>query len=160
MHRAIEQPLDVYLPLSSKSKSIQSEGGADMSKYRLYNGEPSAIDKTTLYGIYFVLHLFREALGASPEEVDLSCLCAVGIPETFLPKFTCEAVAFIPPEFSGSIALHDNVPSVPVGETLAGRTNAVGLILAHGEVPDGVCSGCPVRGGIVFLEAFLEAISV
>jgi len=46
MHRAVEEPLDIDLPLSSEGESIQVEGGADVGKDRFYGGESLAVDET------------------------------------------------------------------------------------------------------------------
>ena len=79
MYCAIEQPLDVHLPFSSQGKSIQSQGGADICKYRLHGSKPSVIDETALYRVYLPFHFLGEAFRFSLKEVDLSCCRTVGV---------------------------------------------------------------------------------
>ena len=57
MYRAVEDPLAVHLPFPPEGKSIESQGGAAVGKYRLCGGESLIINEATFHRIYFALHL-------------------------------------------------------------------------------------------------------
>ncbi len=163
MYRAVEEPLDVHLPFASESKSIESEGGTDVGKDRLHGREPFIIDETTLHGIYFAFHLLGEALGevwgTSLEEVDLSCFRTVGITEALFSKSAREAVGLVPPELDGnSLVVNYDITSVAV-QALAGRADAVALILAHGKIACRIGSRRTKERGLLFPEALLVPVS-
>jgi len=130
--RAVEEPLDVHLLLSSEGESIESQGGADIGKDRLCRSEPSVIDKTSLHGVDLLFHLLCEALQSSLKEVDLSRCRTVGISETFAPEFTEGTVRIPSSELDGPVPFDGDVASVGA-QMLAGRTDTGFLILAQDE---------------------------
>jgi hypothetical protein len=96
-------PLYVHLLLASQGKTVQAHDVADVSKGRLRDGNPHAVQGTACGGVDFSLHLFGEgflSLGGSTMEVSyLPNFRPLGMPKALRTELTGYTSRLRPLEF-------------------------------------------------------------
>ena len=68
VNQAVQLPLDIDLPPSSKRESIKSLLRPDIPEDRLYDAQSSAVDRPSLRRVDLGLHRIGQAVGATADK--------------------------------------------------------------------------------------------